>query len=105
MWKVVVFTFFFLLGGGLASATYELHLVRSEEGFLLVPKHQEGLKDIYADIRKWDTAEWQKHPDLAKTLVKNGHQKLIKKTIYNDLFGNWLDFDSASRGNDQSRVK
>ncbi len=105
MWKAVVLTFFFLLGGGFASATYELHVVRSNDGFLLVQKEREGLNDIYADIRKWDTAKWRNHPDLAKALVKNGHQNLIKKSIYNDLFGDWLDFDSASRKNNRNTKK
>ncbi len=105
MWKAAGFLFCILLGGGLVSGTYELHVVRSDSGFIFVPKQQDGLKDVYADIRNWDTTEWRKHPKLAKTLIDNGHEKLIKSSIYNDLFGNWIDYDSASRKNNRSVQK
>ena len=96
MWKGFVLLFFFVLGGAAVAATYEIHVVRSDEGFLVIPKEADGLKDVYADIREWDVKEWRNHSGLMKALITNGHQDLVKQSIYQDVINNFMGNGNAA---------
>ena len=69
--------------GGLATGillmmlSYEYHFVRSGEGFLVVPKTQSALKNIYVDIRGWSLEDWGDHPDVARALIQDGRSELV----------------------------
>ena len=69
--------------GGLATGclliglSYEYHFVMSDDGFLVIPKTQSALKNIYVDIRDWSLQDWGDHPDVARALIQNGRSEMI----------------------------
>ena len=66
-----------LTGFLLMGASYEYHFVMSDEGFLIVPKTQSALKNVYVDIRGWSLQDWGQHPDVARALIQDGRSELI----------------------------
>ena len=82
MRRLFALLFGMLLGGALVFTAFRYYLVRAgEKEFLLVPKQQAELTDAYVDVRKWDAAEWQKHPKLAEALTRYGRPDLIKRPV------------------------
>lgn len=61
----------------LMGLSYEYHFVMSDQGFLIVPKTQSALKNIYVDIREWSLKDWGNHPDVARALIQDGRSDLI----------------------------
>lgn len=76
------------IGAGGMYFAFRYHVVRAEEGVLLVPRHNATLTDAYADVRAWDAAEWQKHPDLIRSLVARGRGDLIVEPLSRNLIEN-----------------
>lgn len=66
-----------LTGFLLMGLAYEYHFVRSDEGFLVVPKTQSALKNVYVDIRDWSLKDWGDHSDVARALIQDGRSDLI----------------------------
>ncbi len=67
-----------LTGFLLMGLSYEYHFVMSDKGFLIVPKTQSALKNIYVDIRGWSLEDWGKHPDVARALIQDGRSELVR---------------------------
>ena len=70
------------LGGLIAGVllmgfSYDYHFVRSDEGFLIIPKTQSALKNVYVDIRGWSLGDWGDHSDVARALIQDGRSELI----------------------------
>ncbi len=67
-----------ILGGAGVYVGFTYHVVRvGDKQFLFVPKLRAELKDVYVDVRQWDAAEWQKHPELAEALRRDGRADLV----------------------------
>ena len=66
-----------LTGFLLMGLSYEYHFVMSDQGFLVIPKTQSALKNIYVDIRDWSLKDWGDHPDVARALIQDGRSDLI----------------------------
>lgn len=64
-------------GALLLAAAMNYHLVRSEEGILMVPKLSKGLADPYVDIREFTLGDWQEHRPLAAALVQAQKSDLL----------------------------
>jgi len=77
-----------MLGAGLSFVALRYHVVRSAEGFLLVPRtDQPPVRSAYADIREWGTAMWKQYPEVAAALVADGQGKLVADSMTDDLLG------------------
>ena len=75
---------------------YQYHVVKADEGLLLVPKPQSSTSDWYVDVRNWSAAEWKQHPLLIHSLVKHGRGDLVIGPASNDLLRSFLKpFGSA----------
>lgn len=61
----------------LMGLSYEYHFVMSDQGFLIVPKTQSALKNIYVDVREWSLKDWGDHSDVARALIQDGRSDLI----------------------------
>ncbi len=82
------FLFGLLLGAGLSFVALRYHVVRTADGFLLIPRiDQPPVRSAYADIREWGTAMWKQYPELAAALTKDGQGKLVADSITGDLLG------------------
>lgn len=73
------FAMFFGFGLGLAAMfmAFKIHIVKTETDWHFVSKQETKVADFYVDIRNWDRAEWDRHPDLQKSLVKAGKTELM----------------------------
>ncbi len=55
-----------LLGAAGMYVVLQYHIVRANEGFLMVRRTpQQGLPDAYADIRQWSTGTWTAHSNVS----------------------------------------
>jgi len=66
-----------LLGGGLVYTSYQYHVVRTGDQFLVIPKLSPTLVDPYVDIRDWTAEDWRRHVKLAEALIAQGHERLL----------------------------
>jgi len=86
MRRMIAALIFMMIGAGGMYAAFELHIVQSREGWHLIPKSQAGLRDTYADIRKWQATTWKDHPRLAQSLIDSGKGNLIMQSASNGFF-------------------
>lgn len=64
-------------GAALLGAAMNFHLVRSDDGILMIPKLNKGLHDPYADIREFTLDDWQQHRPLAAALMQANKSELL----------------------------
>ena len=62
------------------SGVYQFHLVRNDDGFMIVPKNEASVAESYADIRDWGPLDWTEHPILVQSMIEQGHKDLISTT-------------------------
>ena len=65
-------------GAGVMYAAMMFHLVRSNDGFHVIPKVAGQLKDTYVDIREFGFGDWKDHPELSAALVKADRADLMQ---------------------------
>jgi len=74
----------FLLGIFLGAAGMfvgmNYHLVRSKDGFHLVPKLAAKFEQPYVDIRSFNLRDWQNHQSLAAAIVKANKSNLMEES-------------------------
>ena len=80
------------LGGGLVYCGFNDHLVRADDGWLMVPRTTVALDDACIDIRQWGFADWRKHPTLTRDMLKAGYGERVKSAVQEGLV------DDALRG-------
>lgn len=75
----------FIVGNVIGIATmglsYEYYFVMSVEGFLMVPKSQATLENVYLDIREWTLHDWADHPQVARAFVNDGRSDLVSSSV------------------------
>lgn len=64
-------------GAMVLGAAMNFHLVRSDDGMLMIPKVTKGLHDPYADIRAFTLDDWQQHRPLAAAIVQANKSELL----------------------------
>ena len=67
----VFVTLLLVAGWGLAASA--LHVVRSPEGIVVIPKEKLAAKDTYVNVSKWDAATAQAHESVVKRLIETNH--------------------------------
>lgn len=53
------------------------HVVRTDQGVLVVAKRYLAAGDTFADVRAWSSADFDGHPDLQAALVAGGYEDLL----------------------------
>jgi hypothetical protein len=53
------------------------HVVRVEDGVLVLEKRVRTWGDSYADVRGWRPADYDARPELKRTLIEQGHRDLL----------------------------
>jgi len=75
-----------LFGASLTFVGMRYHVVRYEEGVMLVSRSQQPpLRSTYVDIRDWGAAMWKQYPEVATALVNGGHSQLVAEHVAADL--------------------
>lgn len=86
MSKAKPFLFGSLLGASAMFVAMQYHVVRSHDGFQLVPRTpQASLGLAFADIREWDANKWTDRPELARALMAHGSTDLISQSVAENL--------------------
>jgi hypothetical protein len=72
-------TFFFgiVLGCMLTLGAQSYHVIRTSEGFKLLPKRHVTLSDTYLDVRGWGVGDWSQHPDVLWSLAQNKRDDIL----------------------------
>ncbi|MCH2212755.1 MAG: hypothetical protein MK110_15735 [Fuerstiella sp.] len=87
-----------IAGCGMMFVALQYHLVRSQEGFQLIPRApQAALGLAWADVREWDIQKWSDRPELARAAVSHGSSGLISESVAGEI-KNSLETDSGTVG-------
>lgn len=105
MRKVLLFVFGMIVGGGIVGFAFEYHVVRTQNGVVLIRKTPAGLGDPYADVRNWKYSDWQAHPELVEAVVTHGRSDLIGPSSKELLREVIHKFGNAERVDDQIRTE
>ncbi len=94
-----------LLGGVLVYGGFNYHLVRANDGYLVVGRTSVALEDAYVDIRNWGFSDWRKHPTLTRDMLKAGHGERVKAAVQEGLVDEALKGIGLTRraGDDETR--
>ena len=87
-----------LCGAVLLFVFMHYHVVRGNNGVVLVPKISNNLSGIYTDIREFDLQDWQNHKPLAAAIMRSNQAQLLEdsahrhfgdsvRRVVDDLFG------------------
>ncbi len=94
MSRIFAILFGVVLGGVFVFMAFEYHVVRTRERILVVAKQRASLRDPFADVRTWTSAQWRDHSELADNLTAAGHGSVIArdpKSFFQDLLGPFRD--------------
>jgi hypothetical protein len=58
-----------VVGGGLVFGAQRYHVLRTEQGFEVVPKLSANFTDCYVDIRNFSPDDWSEHKALAAAII------------------------------------
>ena len=85
MGRLGTFLLGIVVGGVLVFGSLNYHLLRTHEGFHLVPKQRSRFSQAYVDIRQFTPADWAERPDLAAAIVRSGKEHLLQSSATNAL--------------------
>ncbi|MFN0051180.1 MAG: hypothetical protein ACKV0T_03260 [Planctomycetales bacterium] len=87
------------VGAGVVVAIFQLHLIRADKRWLVVPKQQADWHDAFVDIRGWSFRDWANHPNLSRNMVAAGHGDLVTRSATDQFFRGLLE-PFRDRGSD-----
>ena len=76
-----------ICGAALLLIAMHYHIVRGNDGIVLVPKISNNLADVYVDIREFDLQQWKNHKPLAAAIMKSNQAHLLEDSAHQS-FGN-----------------
>lgn len=96
MKKLKPFLFGAIAGLLLMFVSLQFHLIRSEDGFRLVPRTpQPSLGLFYVDLRSWTPEDYADRPELARALVAHGDTDLVASSVTDRLLDGVSEDGSA----------
>jgi hypothetical protein len=105
MRKLVLFLMGMIMGAGLMTFAFKVHVMYAKDGLVLIPKKQASLSDLYVDVRNWRSSDWQAHPDLVQSLMTHGRSDLISGPATDLLHDLKRKMDKAEKPDDDSRIE
>ena len=67
-------------GAALLFAVMHYHIVRGNNGVVLVPKISNGFTDVYTDVRRFTLEDWKGHKALAAAIMRSNQSDLLEDT-------------------------
>ncbi len=67
----------FVVGGLAVYGSLNYHVLRTKDGFELVPKLSATFKESYLDVRQYTTSDWSQHKTVLSALVRAKKEHLI----------------------------
>lgn len=71
------FFFGMITGAAMLYVAMHYHLVRGQDGIVLVPKISNNLTNTYVDIREFTLEDWRSHKPLAAAILKSDQSALL----------------------------
>jgi hypothetical protein len=105
MRKLLLFCFGMIVGGGIVCFAFSYHVVRTNNGVVLIPKKPAGLGHQYVDVRNWKPSDWQAHPELAEAIMAHGRGDLIGPSPHELLRELGHKLGDAQRADDELRTE
>ncbi|MEM8873380.1 MAG: hypothetical protein AAGD32_03885 [Planctomycetota bacterium] len=69
--KTTIRAIFLLIAvAGWALAALSVHVIRTPEKVVIVPKNRVNITDTYVDVREWTIAEVEAHPVVTRRLLQ-----------------------------------
>lgn len=90
MRRIMLFFSGAVFGGALIYFAMIFHVIRSREGFDLVPKVHPQLTTTYADIREFQVSDWADNAEIAAALVQANRKDLLDNAL-NDTLDQGID--------------
>lgn len=69
MSRFAAFFFGFIVGGAVVFTSLKYHVLRTDEGFQLVPKLHATFSKTYFDVRGFGVQDWTEHRTLSAAIV------------------------------------
>ncbi len=66
-----------MVGAGSVYGAFNYHVLKTEKGIELVPKHTASLSDVYVDTTKFTAADWGTHAALAADVMASEKSQMI----------------------------
>lgn len=66
------------VGAGLMFGALTYHVVRTPEGYELVPKITAGFADTYIDVRTFGVSDWANHKPLVAAIVRADKKDILE---------------------------
>ncbi|MEM7809412.1 MAG: hypothetical protein AAF561_14990 [Planctomycetota bacterium] len=70
---------------GWALAALSVHVIRTPEKVVVVPKNRLGIVDTYVDVRNWTIAEVEQHPLVTRRLLQTEKTEHIAHVAEDDV--------------------
>ncbi len=74
-----------ILGGGAIYGALMYHLLRTNDGWEMVPKTSATFTDAYVDMRNFTLADWTQHRDLVAALINAKKESLLGDSPQNQV--------------------
>ena len=70
---------FVLLLAGWALAASSLHVVRTPEKFIVIPKNRIHYQETYVDVRNWTSDDLSTHSGIVDRLRQTGKSEVVDR--------------------------
>lgn len=92
------FIFGMVAGALILFLAMHYHVVRGDDGVVLIPKISDSLSDVYVDTREFELTDWKNNKPLAAAIMQSRYSHLLADSkltgfrdsvqgLVDDLFG------------------
>ena len=85
MRRISVFIIGCLAGGAIMYGGLTHHLLRTSDGWELIPKSSATFDDSFVDVRKFTLSDWAEHRELVAAIVKAQKEQILGGATQNTL--------------------
>ena len=78
MTRVIYLLAGFLVGGAAVFGSLKYHILRTPDGFAVVPKLSSTFEDTYVDTRQFGVTDWIGHRALVGAIVQAKRENLLQ---------------------------
>lgn len=68
------------VGGVVMFVSLKYHVLRTADGYELVPKLTAGFSETYVDVRSFGVSDWANHKSLVAAIVRADKQKILQNS-------------------------
>jgi hypothetical protein len=69
-----------VVGGLVTFMALKYHVVRTADGYELVPKLSAGFSETYVDVRSFGVSDWSNHKSLVAAIVAADKQEILQNS-------------------------